>query len=140
MFKFCIELGDPSADGHGIFENIFVESNVGLDILEEAYENSVKKTGIDFEKICEHYEDNALSDDILKEFESLGLDLEKIGFENLEEVDENDDEGMCLEPEEYVRLLMWFIGLSVKGKFEWKIVSDDCPRFSKSFGYGLYSN
>ncbi len=134
MKKFCIELGDPSCDGHGISRDIFVQSNIELKALEKAYKDSVKTTGIDFKKICSNYDDNSLPSDIYEKFVKLGCPFEDMGFESPE------DRDLYLDGDSFVSLFMWFIGLSVKEKFEWKIVEDDCPHFSKSFGYGLYSN
>lgn len=143
--KFCFELGDPSADGHGISEKIFVESNVELDILEKAYEDSCKKTGINFKDICSDYEDNTLPYEVQRKFIELGCPMKEIfewDDEEAEEILESEEDDIYLDEEPFVKLLMWFIGLSIPDGlgFKWKIVEDTVPRFSKSFGYGLYSN
>lgn len=136
MNRFYVVLGDWSSDGHGKSVNKFIESNVKLSVLEKAYKDSVKKTGIDFEEICQNYDDNSLPYDIQIKFIELGCplkDILELDEEECQETLDSEEDDVRLDDDSYIKILMWFVGLSVEGKFEWKDISDDTPRFSKSF-------
>jgi hypothetical protein len=63
-YKFNLEIGDTSGDGHREMKTIFIECNHSMAELDDAYNKSVDLTGIDLiEDCCRDHEDNALDKD-----------------------------------------------------------------------------
>lgn len=139
MNKFKLVLGDWSQDGHNIVQCILIEANYSVKELKKAYFNSCKLTGVNFEIICSDYEDNKLREHEYKKFIEYKCPFKDLGIDN-----SNEDE-IDLDEDSYIKLLMWFIGLSIKD-LQWKRVDDDTPNFNgywskegpTSLGYGLY--
>lgn len=82
-----IEVGDYSKDGHHLSDIVYIKSNYSGKEIDEAFERLNKKTGIDFQHICDEYEDTEVKEEDLEKFI-------KHGFLTQEEIDEykEDDE------------------------------------------------
>ena len=81
-----IEVGDFSKDGHNQSDIIYIKSNYSGAEIDKAFERLSKKTGIDFQHICEDYEDTEVKEEDLEKFV-------KHGFLTQEEIDEYSEDG-----------------------------------------------
>ena len=59
-------LGDKYADGHGLYETFHLESNHSAKEIEEAYKKTVDKFIVDITKECTDFEDDTISEDMVK--------------------------------------------------------------------------
>lgn len=136
MKKFRLVLGDWSQDGHNIVQHIIIEANYSVEELRSAYYKSHKLTRVNFDNICEEYEDSKLHEPEYKKFQKHNCPFEKLGI---------DEDDLYLDENSYVKLLMWFISLSIPD-LKWKKTDDGLPNFNgywskegpSSLGYGLY--
>ena len=120
-------LGDWSGDGHNITETYIVEISCTNEELQEFYRNAVKKSGIQFENICEEYEDAVISGEIISTLTKLGVKIPEF------DCDYEDENDFIAEPDNYLELLLNFCKLG--GDFKYKVVNDDVL-FKNPSGYG----
>ena len=142
-YKFKIEIGDPSKDGHNQSEERFIVSNKTIEEVRNAYNKSCLFTGLVFtsdkdiivnnEKL--NWENNEYSDrSICTEYESYDISelaqniLKEYGIEN-PDVDGDVDS--------LVDIFLNFIKLSLPD-FEYNIVQDITPSLGLTIGYGLF--
>ena len=142
-YKFKIEIGDPSKDGHNQSENRIINSNKTIEEVREAYDKSCLLTGLVFtsnkdiivnnEKL--NWQNNEYSDrSICTEYESYDTSelaqaiLEEYGIEN--PVIDGDIDSL-------VDIFLEFIKLSLPD-FEYNIIQDDIPSLGLTIGYGLF--
>ena len=143
MYKFKIEIGDPSKDGHNQSEDRVITSNKTREQVREAYNKSCELTGLVFtsnkdiivnneklnwqdedyskRQICteyESYEMSKLAEDILQTY----------GIKNTQ----IDGDVYSL-----VDIFLEFIKLSLPD-FEYNIVQDIIPSLGLTIGYGLF--
>jgi len=153
MNKFYLVLGDWSDDGHGKSDKILLKSNKSVTEIQNAYKQSCKSTTCSFNHnddftgikrdykesikycVCSEYQQTTLTPEIIKIFKKQNCPfLKKL---------ENDD--YIVSQEIFVKLLMWFISLSLPD-FKCEEIEDDIPvlngywdnNLNVQFGYGLY--
>lgn len=82
------EVGDYSHDGHNMSEVVLIRSNYSGKEIDKGFEQLGKQHNIDFQNICEEYEDSVIHEDDVKKLIELG----SMTDENLEdgEYDVND--------------------------------------------------
>lgn len=135
-YKFKLQLGDWSRDGHGQSEEYFLQSNVDVKELREIYFKTIQKTLISIQDICRKYEDCSISQE---QIEGLGLDVE-----NYEHIIENG-----VEYQDFIELFIDYIQTH-NPEISLKIIKDNIPSFHfygfderkrhiNGFGYGLFS-
>lgn len=136
--KFELIIGDWSGDGHSMSETILFEVNKTEQEINEAYKNSCRLVGIQFNSrpnytnltpkdyrdndiyvMCD-YEDNTLSENAYNKLSKF--------------IDIDDNDGF--NSESLALLIMKFISLSLTD-FQYKIVRTNYPNM-KGFGYGLF--
>lgn len=83
------EVGDWSKDGHNQSDTVQIKSNYSGKELDEAFARMKSETGIDFQNICEDYEDNEVHEDELQKFVDAGL----LTTKDIE--DNSDEDGYC---------------------------------------------
>lgn len=151
--KIYIVLGDWSDDGHGKYEKYLIAMNKTKLEMQEAYKESSKKLGISFDcndeylevereyderekyQIACAWEDSTLSEECIKILTDAGAPIAKVVKEY----------NGCLGKDEFVDLLMWFIGYSLEG-FKWAKIAEPIETFNGywdknlniSLGYGLF--
>lgn len=153
MSVIKIPIGDWSKDGHNQCDILEYESNYPVQQLQQAYKDSCKLTGLQFNHgdddytgiipdwnspriICAEYEDSELSSLAQMILKDHGCDLDEI-LAN----------GQYLEVDSFTSLLLWFIGLSMPT--DWiceRIVSEGeylngfwNNNLNVQFGYGLFN-
>jgi len=156
MNKFEISIGDWSGDGHDKFSVVLYSANRSVEEMQQAYKDSCKLTGIQFNyrandqnytdredtnkwwQVCCEYEDNKIDNKAIEVLIKYDCPLEE--FMGLDHI---------LDPESMADLIMWFIGLSIsenETEFKWERVKENIPslnggwnkNLNVQFGYGLY--
>lgn len=136
-------LGDWSGDGHLITKTVHIKTNVTVDELDEAYQNGVKKVGIDLsEKVCRNYGDYRLPYDSFLKLIAFS-ELHDALFENYEEEikaikteeDFTESDYNYLDYERYAKL---YLGIARVGNpnIRYKFVENPSINIG---GYGLFS-
>ena len=139
-----LSIGDWSEDGHGICDEVYIESNYDVQAIRKAYKDSCKKTGLTFNhgtnytgldldeeewrKIWTEYAESYIDEKATKILAEHGIE---------EFNDRNEDAS---------RLIMDFISLSMPEDFEYKIVTIEAEpingwwnsELNEQFGYGLH--
>lgn len=157
MYKYLLNIGDWSDDGHWKNERIILESSHTKEQIVQAYKDSCKLTGVQFnynddytglgwtwqEKnarcIATEYEDGWMSKENIQILKKHGIDVLE-GFDP-EYVDE--DSFYFDGVDNFVEILIKFIKLSLP-TWEVKIVNDDIEwingygDFNHQFGYWLF--
>lgn len=141
MYKFNIEFGDVSKNGHCMTSVFGLECSVDKEELEELFDKACESTGFNFAyEICNDYSTYQIDIDYLHELkEEKNVDLlsivEKIGYYNEEDgtydVEYNKD------------FLLIFLEFTRKygGKdFTYKIIPQIQDRLAVNMGYGLFSD
>ena len=141
MYKFNIEFGDVSKNGHCMTSVFGLECSVDKEELEELFDKACESTGFNFAyEICNDYSTYQIDIDYLHELkEEKNVDLlsivEKIGYYNEEDgtydVEYNKD------------FLLIFLEFTRKygGKdFTYKIIPQIQDRLAINMGYGLFSD
>lgn len=147
-YEFPIVLGDWSDDGHGETQNVCVRCSHTIDELHKSYKASCEKTGIFFaDEVASGYNDPTMTSKAVEIFTQFDCPFEEL-LSDIYGWDESEPlTDLSLEPTQYVRLLMWFIGLSLydlkyeerKGFASFHIHEPDHARGNTSFfGYGLF--
>jgi len=163
MNKFYVVIGDWSGDGHDRSEKFLFMSNKTVEEMQQAYKDSCKLTGIQFNhnenytdhkngygnwwQVCTEYEDGTIKKDALEVLKEHGCKPEL--FMDSYDDDDDDDDFTYLDPEGIARLIVWFIGLSLPDDYYWEFneTKDDIPclngylnkDLNVQFGYGLYN-
>ena len=142
-YKFKIEIGDPSKDGHNQSEDRIINSNKTREQVREAYNKSCLLTGLVFTSnkdiIVNNEKLNWQDDDYSKrqictEYESYEMSklaediLQTYGIKNTQ-IDGDVDS--------LVDIFLEFIKLSLPD-FEYNIVQDIIPSLDLTIGYGLF--
>lgn len=141
MYKFNIEFGDVSKNGHCMTSVFGLECSVDKEELEELFDKACESTGFNFAyEICNDYSTYQIDIDYLHELkEEKNVDLlsivEGIGYYNEEDgtynVEYNKD------------FLLIFLEFTRKygGKdFTYKIIPQIQDRLAINMGYGLFSD
>lgn len=156
-------LGDWSDDGHGKHDKVLLESNVGVNAIQNAYKHSCKLTGVSFDhdngddhrswedsekyQICTEYENAVISQesfDVLAKFGLTKKILKSFDVDGMM----SDVDDHCLYQESYINLWIWFVKLSLPKDTVLQVVpeKDNIPvingywneNLNVQFGYGLY--
>lgn len=144
-FKFYINIGDWSEDGHSQSDQFLMESNYSVSELQEAYKKSCEKTGIKIHELCSEYGKNEVEPEIVhKLVKVFGCPLNLcFGEDELDE--ENDEPFYITSPEQMLELIIWFVKLSMPEDCTVQRTDEGIPHFNgfwgdlnESFGYGLY--
>lgn len=137
MYKYNIEFGDVSHDGHGMTSVFSIECSVDKDELERLFYNACKNTGYNFkEEICEDYGVNYINIDYLEELkEERNIDLLSIIEKHH---DYEDDGSFVLYDEDFLRIFLEFTKKYCGKDFTYKVNSPINDRLSISMGYGLF--
>lgn len=163
-----LNLGDWSGDGHEKSDKILLESNFPVEVVQQAYKDSCKLTGVQFNgnddytgverdwekrmdmEILTEYESTDITKEQFKCLYEHGLRVEMLATWNGEEpIDyaEMNDEGYFVSTEAFVPLWIWFVTLSkkdlvlVQSKQHDKIPNINGywdKNLNAGFGYGLY--
>ncbi len=134
-FEITFSLGDVSGDGHEkSAEYIFATSHDKI-ALEAAYEDTVKKTGLDLGDICRKFEDNNLDIKTQNILTQHGVDLSFI--EDTQYADAPSD--ISVSATEFAELMLRFIKISLPS-LEFTAVEPERTYFmpQRQFGYGLF--
>ncbi|EBS4516538.1 hypothetical protein DQT32_03845 [Salmonella enterica subsp. enterica serovar Braenderup] len=144
-YKFKVNIGDWSDDGHGRNDVIVVESTEPNEKVQDAFKTAGKKIGViehDRFVIAEDYEDYRLREDHAEFLKDAGVEFEDILYND--GTDEEPDYMFEGGSEAMVHLVMRIAQTELD--FEYKIVNDSIPNFNGywgrnniSIGYGLFS-
>lgn len=141
MYKFNIEFGDVSKDGHCMTSVFGLECSVDKEELEELFDKACESTGFNFAyEICNDYSTYQIDIDYLHELkEEKNVDLlsivEKIGYYNEEDgtydVEYNKD---------FLEIFLEFTRKYGGKDFTYKIIPQIQDRLAINMGYGLFSD
>ena len=170
--KVVVTLGDWSDDGHGKYDKIELYISCTVKEMQEAYKASCKKTGISFNinedyternkypaygqayQVCTDYEQNSISNEVRKTLTKFDCPWDTFEIDGMDDISESDyeneeynDKNGYLDNHSFIKLLMWFISLSIEN-FEWRFPSKgEQPEYFNGWwddnlniqlGYGLY--
>lgn len=138
---FEINLGDWSDDGHGKTKEyrVAVPAEFTLEMIAANYEKNCKKYGITLEHLCEDYEDNRVSLEVIQAMVKDGLDAYLLNGYDLEE---DYDARIITEDYFYITCHMFFHGMP--DNFTWKevktqgILLGGYGAVELAGGYGLF--
>lgn len=141
MYKFNIEFGDVSKDGHCMTSVFGLECSVDKEELEELFDKACESTGFNFAyEICNDYSTYQIDIDYLHELkEEKNVDLlsivEGIGYYNEEDgtydVEYNKD---------FLEIFLEFTRKYGGKDFTYKIIPQIQDRVAINMGYGLFSD
>lgn len=150
MYKFELELGDWSDDGHGKTEDYLIHSNKPVEDVRESYFKAVGLTGINFGgEVCSDYGDGELDLDLYEKFKELGYVFDEEKWD-IEFNSKNICDSIYVERSAFMDLALWFIKLG-DSTLELKIIEkdpvdsfhfygfDEKGRHIEFFGYGLFN-
>lgn len=141
MYKFNIEFGDVSKNGHCMTSVFGLECSVDKEELEELFDKACESTGFNFAyEICNDYSTYQIDIDYLHELkEEKNVDLlsivEGIGYYNEEDgtydVEYNKD---------FLEIFLEFTRKYGGKDFTYKIIPQIQDRLAINMGYGLFSD
>ena len=141
MYKFNIEFGDVSKNGHCMTSVFGLECSVDKEELEELFDKACESTGFNFAyEICNDYSTYQIDINYLHELkEEKNVDLlsivEGIGYYNEEDgtydVDYNKD---------FLEIFLEFTRKYGGKDFTYKIIPQIQDRLAINMGYGLFSD
>ncbi len=147
-FRWTLELGDWSGDGHGHHQTINIESNKDVGAAQKAYQKVKKELSQQLcpEKICSEYQEHKISNDVIEAARKLGFDFQE-GYDEEQRAEHNEDGGLYLDLEKLADYTLWFIKRG-DPEIELKITPrEEMPSFNRyarphiSFiGYGLFGD
>lgn len=151
MHTFTVPIGDWSDDGHGKCDEYIVQCSHSASECRKAYIDSCRLTGYQFHHnhpgipqvrgvpLCADYEDNVISWDAVERFREHGLDILSLLEDEWEEEDD-----VSVGTDELLRIIMAFIGLSLKD-FSWEEIKSPPALFgywndelNVQMGYGCF--
>jgi hypothetical protein len=130
--KFKIELGDPSDDGHGKYETVFIKTAGTEKAIEKAFAK-LRTKGIDFDNICQDYEDCNIDRSDVEKMKKLGVEVTDL----LEAMEEENEDFTYVDQDTYVGLLVDCLN-AVDSKLDVEIVPEESVPSIGTFGYGLF--
>lgn len=131
-YKYSIMVGDIRCIGHCKSDVVFVYTDATKEQIEQWYNESVEKFGVDLFKECDIFGESVLSDETI---DKLKDHCPSHILTN------NESECHCIDS--FLELIFWFISESANKMFDYKIVwpSSDCDTElfnDKRIGYGFY--
>lgn len=160
--KVKLVLGDWSDDGHGKYKEIEFVSNYPVDIIQQAYRDSCKLTGVQFNynedytdglckgygswrQIFTEYEDNCMKVEAIEVLRAHGLDPAEYCNEIYTDEDFEKGNEMAFSSENVADLIMDFIKLSMPNDWRYDKIESDSKaingwwgNLNHQFGYGLF--
>lgn len=138
MYKFNIEFGDISSDGHGMTRVFSLECSVSKEELESLYDKAKENTGFNFaEELCDEYGVNYINISYLQDLKKLkNIDILSIAEKDF---DYKEDGCFVFGPEAFLYLFLDFINQYSGKNFTYKINSQINDRWSIYMGYGLFN-
>lgn len=125
---------------YGASKDIYIISNYSSEMLQKGYEDSSKLLDIQFNHnsklqdfsldryICTEYKDNSLSELVIEKFKRYSCP-----FKELLDTKKFKDE------EEFLKVLIWFIGISMPIDFNWEFLDfESFNGLDFQIGYGLF--
>lgn len=77
-YKIGLQYGDPSHDGHGMYETDYYWSNYNIHEIQKAFDKIDNEHSINFDNtVCAEYGECTLSEDHKDLFTSIGLNIDK---------------------------------------------------------------
>lgn len=148
-FLFRFDLGDWSADGHGMHETFTVSAAKGMKAAENAFKEAKKKyPKLNPENFCADYDDNTIPKEVIKEAAELGFKFPDADLEDPYEPDEDKkDEGpgefmsFCGDNRVIAEYIVWYLNLA-NPKLDARLVPEKELPWSwdlSTCGYGLFS-
>lgn len=137
MYKFNIEFGDVSRDGHCETAVFSIECSVDRLELNELYNKAKENTKFNFEEeLCNDYGVNSIGIgylQLLKEINNIDLlsVAEKV-------YDYTKDETYAFSPKSFLKLFLEFTRMYGGKDFIYKINNMTDDRLSIPMGYGLF--
>lgn len=138
MYKFNIEFGDVSGDGHCGTAVFSIECSVDRLELKSLYDKARENTKFNFEEeLCDEYGVNSIGIgylQLLKEINNIDLlsVAEKV-------YDYTEDETYAFSPKSFLKLFLEFTRMYGGKDFIYKINNMTDDRLSIPMGYGLFS-
>ena len=132
-------LGDPSGDGHGIYDTYHIICNYSAEEIQDAYREVVKDLdGWDFLYECSEYEDRRISGDGVKNLLKLGIISPNDPC--LEEnIHEEGDLYYVESPDAYIDLYFKLVKLQLKDlEWDYRDLEEEYLAQLDHTGYGLY--
>lgn len=129
--KYKIELGDPSADGHGMHEDVIIMVDGTENDIEKAFKKLESK-GINFHDLCSEYDDSNISVDVLKKMQKIGVNVDDL-------LEEAKGDNVYVDYNTYATLIVDCLN-AVKPKLNIDIVDEGYIPSIGTFGYGLFTN
>ena len=142
MYKFNIEFGDVSKDGHCMTSVFGLECSVNKEELEDLFNKACNYTSFNFvDEICNEYLDNTIGLDYLNDLnEKKNIDLLDI-IESVRCYYDDDEESYLMEYSEDFLLIFLEFTRKYGGKdFTYKIIPQIQDRLAINMGYGLFSD
>lgn len=137
MYKFNIEFGDVSGDGHCETAVFSIECSVDRLELNELYNKAKENTKFNFEEeLCNDYGVNSIGIgylQLLKEINNIDLlsVAEKV-------YDYTENETYAFNPKSFLKLFLEFTRMYGGKDFTYKINNRTNDRLSIPMGYGLF--
>lgn len=139
MYKFNIEFGDVSKDGHCMTSVFGLECSVDRLELNELYNKAKENTEFNFEEeLCNDYGVNSIGIgylQLLKEINNIDLlsVAEKV-------YDYTENETYAFNPKSFLKLFLEFTRMYGGKDFTYKIIPQIQDRLAINMGYGLFSD
>ena len=155
-------LGDWSDDGHGKHKEILYKSNYPIDKIQQAYKDSCKLTGVQFNhnedytgglcsgygswrQIFTEYESSSIRPEAIEALRNHGLNPADYCEEIYTDEDFESDNSMPFYTDSAAELIMAFIALSMPKDWEYKkadikadAINGWWGNLNVQFGYGLF--
>ena len=141
MYKFNIEFGDVSKNGHCMTSVFGLECSVDKEELEELFDKACESTGFNFaDVICNDYIIYQIDIDYLHELKrGKNVDLLSI-VEGICYYNEEDGTYDVEYSKDFLEIFLEFTKKYGGKDFTYKIVPQIDDRLSISMGYGLFSD
>lgn len=129
--KLTITIGDQSGDGHEKKTYHEIESNLSMEEIQKAYQESVIKFGVNpIKEICSDYEDCTMLDPKTKIFKDAGYEF------CAEDEDSYFDDEVYFNEDSWLDFILWFVKQS-NLEFEYEIIYSEDKTWHIG-GYGLF--
>ena len=141
MYKFNIEFGDVSKDGHCMTSVFGLECSVDKEELEELFDKACESTGFNFAyEICNDYSTYQIDIDYLHELkEEKNVDLLSI-VEGIGYYSEEDGTYDVEYNKDFLEIFLEFTRKYGGKDFTYKIIPQIQDRLAINMGYGLFSD
>lgn len=138
--NITFSLGDPSGDGHGLYDTYHIVCNYSVKEIQEAYIEVIKDLGgWDLLDECGEYGNRHISGDGVKNLLQLGV----VSSDDPSLEDDVCEEGETLyyveDPDEYVDLYFKLVKLQLRDlEWDYRDLEEESLSQLDYAGYGLY--